>query len=484
MAFNSTNNQAPVKKTELSDEELAKLKDAARDAFSFARQNILRVHPFIGSIALQLNIIPVRDRRLDTACTDGKNIYIDIAFYAGLNQDEREFIMAHEIWHNVLLHCVRHKGMQPTILNVAQDMVVNQIIDKDGFIGPKGLCWPNRNKGHESEFNFPDDLSTEEYYALLMKELQKHQQNGGGAGGQGGQGGGQGQQNQQGNGQGNGQGKLQGQFDKHVDPTANQQKPGDEGDDEQYDKYGKRGYDKDYNPGYSLSESEMQSMTNEMREKVLSAVHQIERTRGTLPAYIKGLVQEMTTSKMPWKDYLASFVTKTIANKPTWNRPNRRFAYNGLYLPSHTGEALRLIIGVDTSGSCCQDFPKFLGEIVGIAQTFGSYELHVIQCDTEVKDYRKFSDEEEEINEDIASEFEFKGCGGTTLSPVFDYIEENQDVIEADAMVFLTDGECEDITTDKDPGIPVLWVLTGTDEPERFRNLHFGEKIALIADED
>lgn len=474
-----------VKKEDLSEAELEKLKDAARDAFAFARQNILRVHPFIGAVAMQLNLIPVRDRRLPTACTDGKNVYIDIAFYAGLNQEEREFVIAHEIWHDVLLHFVRGRSSQHEVYNIAADFVVNQIIEKDGFSAPKGLCWPNRAKGHESMWNYPDDLSTEEYYQLLLKDLEKQmkQQQGQGNGDKQSQqqGQGQGGGSSQGDGQQQGKGGLHGQFDKHISPKDDAEAEGSEGDGEQYDKYGRRGYDKDYRPSHNLSDSEIQSASNEMRERVLSAVHQVERSRGTLPDYVKGLVKEMTTSKMPWKDYLASFVTKTITNKSTWNRPNRRFAASGKYLPAHSGEALKLIVAVDTSGSCCQDFPKFLGELVGIAQTFGDYEIHVIQCDTEVKDCRKFSNDEDELTEETAAEFEFKGCGGTTLSPVFEYIEEN-DEVEGDAIVFFTDGECEEITEEFDPGIPVLWCIVGTDDPERFSNLHFGEKISLKED--
>ena len=94
-----------------------------------------------------------------------------------------------------------------------------------------------------------------------------------------------------------------------------------------------------------------------------------------------------------------------------------------------------------TPGSCQDECQTFLSEINEIAKTFGNYELHLIQCDTQVQDYQTF-DEFNTIEGQVEN-MEFKGFGGTTLKPIFDYIQLNN--IEVNGVVVFTDGYCEEI---------------------------------------
>ena len=71
------------------------------------RQQLLVKWPFIGSIIMRLELIPVRDDRLETASTNGDSIFVDIDFYAKLTREQRQFVLAHEVWHCVLLHFAR-----------------------------------------------------------------------------------------------------------------------------------------------------------------------------------------------------------------------------------------------------------------------------------------------------------------------------------------------------------------------------------------
>ena len=114
---------------------------------------------------------------------------------------------------------------------------------------------------------------------------------------------------------------------------------------------------------------------------------------------------------------------------------------------------------------------RFVSEIEGIAKSFGSYELHVIQCDTEVKDYQMF----DEFNQIDTKKIEFKGFGGTKLKPIFDYIQLND--IEVSGVVVFTDGECENFEDDGSIDIPVMWTITGNTKERK--NLKIGEQIFL-----
>ena len=98
-----------MSKNNLTDEELAKLKDAVAESIAQQRSRLLMKHKFIGGVIMHLEMIPVRDKRVRTAMTDGKHVYFDLAFYSDLSDDERLFVLAHEAWHCVYMHILRRK---------------------------------------------------------------------------------------------------------------------------------------------------------------------------------------------------------------------------------------------------------------------------------------------------------------------------------------------------------------------------------------
>jgi len=462
-----------VLKDEMPAEKLNELKSTANEILAFCRQSILNKHPFIGSMAMNLDLKPIRDIRCSTAMTDGSTVYFDIDFLSRLTQDEREFVLGHEFWHVVMLHFLRGEGKEHELFNIATDMEVNQLLEKDGFTAPADVVFPNSGHSRKCMFNFPDDLSAEEYYEHLLKDAEA---NGNGKGGEGKQQEGEGKSGKGTSGRG-GAGKgapCKGQFDKHYDKNADYDKEAEEALKEAVsDKYGVKGLDPDFAPGKISTEGEERAAAEKVREAVVSAAQQVERSRGTLPGHVKKIVDALLEPKLPWRELLAAFVTSSFCNKTNWSTPNRRFAWSGTYLPSHDGEAMRIAVGIDTSGSCSNDCAAFLTEVNSIAKTFGSYELHVIQCDTEVKDYTVF-DESNPLDPE-ANSIEFKGFGGTELHPIFKHLTDND--IEVDAAVVFTDGECEDFTENDGISIPVLWVLAGTQHKRD--NLKIGDQVLM-----
>ena len=204
---------------------------------------------------------------------------------------------------------------------------------------------------------------------------------------------------------------------------------------------------------------------------VVSAAQTYERQKGDLPQYIKKYVDKLLESKMPWKEILSAFITKGFQNKTNWNTPNRRFAYQGTYLPSHDGDMMRIAVGIDTSGSCRNECKKFLSELNGITKSFDQYELHVIQCDTEVQNYTMYN-ESNPLNEE--DKIEFKGFGGTKLHSIFDFIDLNN--LDVDAAVIFTDGCCEKFDQNELFDLPIMWVLTGNYDS---KNIQVGEKVKM-----
>lgn len=469
------------KAKELPEEKLKELKHNATGILCDARRELLNSEPFIGSIAMNLDIMPVRDARLATAATDGASIFFDIDFLSSLSRNDTVFVLAHEVWHCAMSHFIRNEGRDHELFNIATDMEVNQILQTDGMVVPEKCMMP-------SMFGFKSGLSAEEYYELLLKK-QKSQKKKGNSNQQDesddgdvesqGDGNSKSGKNNKGKGgksnkndtpmdkSGNDEGKLSGQFDKHItdldDPNQNDGDGDGDGDDKKgdgkggksnegvlADKYGKLGRDNDFNPRPSKQQ------VDKMREMAVAAAQQIERSRGELPAHLKRFVNEMLTPKVDWKEVLSSFVTRAMGEKSNWNRPNRRFVSSHVYLPSHYGDKIKVCVGIDTSGSTSGDIPRFLGELNGLVKSFGNYELTLIECDTEVGKFEKYDDENPLDLDNM--KYDMSGGGGTILTPIFEKIKEEN--VDCDCICIFTDGYTENFPKEKDPGIPVLWMIT------------------------
>ena len=471
----------------MTDSKLNELKDTARKILAFNRMQLLNKHPFVGNIAMNLELVPIRDARCNSAMTDGKSIFFDLDFMSRLNNDEIQFVLGHEIWHVVMLHFLRGENKEHNTFNIACDMEVNQILENDGFIAPSEAIFPNKKHSKKCSYNFEDGLSAEEYYDLIIEMKKKTQtynnfkstegskDNNDGEGPHGSEMSKEGmdktidsKKKEKKNTK-----KCEGQFDDHYDQNTDQEKAlKDAMENGAEDKYGAKEADADYKPRKINNDSEKREATEKVREMVVSSAQTYERTRGKLPGHVKKYVDKLLESKLPWKELLATFITSGFQNKTNWNTPSRRFAYKGTYLPSHKGDMMRIAIGIDTSGSCQQDCEKFLTELNSIAKSFDSYELHVIQCDTEVKDYQLY-DESNPMDPENRP-IEFKGFGGTMLHPIFNYMDLND--IDVDAAVIFTDGYCENFERNENFDLPVMWMITGNNACE---NLQIGEKIYI-----
>ena len=489
---------------ELTDEETKTLKKKAAEILSVCRRDVLTKYPFIGSIALRMEMVPVRDVRVRTACTDGNSVYFDIAFLSSLSRDEQTFVLAHEVWHAVMMHLVRRHNRDPQLFNIATDKEVNNLLSKDGFTAPSMVLMPTEEE---------EGKSAEEIYEMLVKKMKKQNQSGNGnsqssssngkskssngSNSQNGNSNGGNQPSKNGKKDGHETGELSGQFDKHIyEGEEDSQQNGNSGQNKQNgknkqngqngqqngngdgdgngqssygeitDKYGKVGFDSDYQPKVS------KDFADKMRETIVSEAQRCEKMKGNLPAHIKELVKKCMTPEIRWQEVLAQFVTRCYnSGTRSWIPPNRRHVHNGVYLQSRQAQKLKAVLVIDTSGSTCGDRTIFLGELNSLINSFGMYELTVICADAEVASCNTYTQDDPL---DIEHEgFEMAGGGGTSFVHPFNYVLDNQ--IACDVFIYLTDGYGD--APPKNPlGVPVLWVIT-KDGTEDFCD--WGQKIRL-----
>lgn len=468
----------------LTKDQEEKLKYNARGILANARKTVLDRFPFVGTVAMGLDLVPVRDTEVTTMATDSAAIYCDIDFLSRLSNDDKVFILAHEVYHNVMLHPLRRGGRDRELFNIADDMEVNDILRADGLSVPKDAVLPDK-------FGFPAGKCAEEYYELLlnrqklqqMKSLTTSKSGDGSLDGAGDFGDddddSDAESSQSSAGKSsksktkskkpihNPTGELSGQFDKHIfkdDPAPSEDDALDPEDSDVADSFGKVGHDPDYRPNVTESACER------IRESAVMAATMMAQ-RGTLPGHLQRLVNELLEPKLDWKEVLAKFVTKAGGDtKRTWNKCNRRFAASKTYLPSSYSDAMKVGVVLDTSGSVVQVAEKFLSEVNGIVSAFTGYSLDLIQCDTRVTSHMHF-DEYEPLN--LAEmKYDINGGGGTRLTPALSWFKENN--CDIDCIIVFTDCECEEMTPDRAPEVPVLWISTKKGE---HKNIQFGEVV-------
>ena len=390
-------NKTMSKNDTMTPEKLKALKEECLETLCAVRQKLLVRQPFIGGMAMKMNLIPVRDKRCRTACTDDNNIFFDLDFFSKLSLSEVMFVMAHEIWHVIMLHLVRLQSRDPDLFNIATDKEVNRIISEDSsgdMTPPKDVLFPTQAE---------QGLSAEEIYERLiqnMKRKAKKQSGGQGNGNQknsqqgqknpgnsnpSGDDGENGDDGDDGNGNskndsnaGGKEGKLKGQFDRHVYNGKNieEQENSNDGQDGQNgqngqdgqdkngkgkgkgngnggggggdvsDQWGSVGYDDDFCPNVSPDAADR------IRERVIAEAQRVERTRGTLPGAVESIIAQYRKPEIKWQEVLAKFVTKCYnTGNRVWCPPNRRHVYNDLYLQSRRSEKIKVCVCVDTSGA-------------------------------------------------------------------------------------------------------------------------------------
>lgn len=231
-----------------------------------------------------------------------------------------------------------------------------------------------------------------------------------------------------------------------------------ETDDDDYDD----GIGEDIEDGGN-SPAEAAQQAAEWKVKVAQAA-QAAKMMGKLSANQQRLVDEVLNPKVNWCDVTRRFLTRCKADTRSFARPNRRFASQGLYMPSRSGERLgEVAFHIDCSGSIGQkELNQFATEIKWVKDNLNPSVIHVLYFDNEVCHYDKFTANEEVV-------ISPHGGGGTAFSPCFQYLRDHD--INPVASIFLTDLYCNDFGDE--PDHPVLWVSNGTDEAP------FGEVVMM-----
>jgi predicted metal-dependent peptidase len=141
-----------------------------------------------------------------------------------------------------------------------------------------------------------------------------------------------------------------------------------------------------------------------------------------------------------------------------------------LYIETLESQSVRVIVGIDTSGSIdVVDLNALIGEMHGLLGAYPQMEAWLIYCDaTAYGPYRV------DRGGDLPSP---QGGGGTDFRPFFRMADDEGLVNEGTVAVYLTDGDGD--FPAEPPPYPVLWIVTpGGKENDHFP---FGEVTRIGA---
>lgn len=203
--------------------------------------------------------------------------------------------------------------------------------------------------------------------------------------------------------------------------------------------------------GNPLDESQIHQLEAQAKIDTIQAAKAAKAT-GKLPASIERMVDEIVNVATPWHEILERFMISKIKDGYSWNRPNRRFIANNVYIPGtdYKPKMGTVVIGVDTSGSIGQpELNFFAGHVNRILEVCNPERVVVIYCDAAVAHVDEFE------AEDYPVRLSPHGGGGTDLTKVFDWVTANG--VEPEVTVMLTDGYTP---YGEPPAFDVVWLMT------------------------
>jgi len=363
-----------------------------------AKINILRTFPFMSFMTM--SSVYVSTPNLPTMAAGFRGgvttIYINEEFLNTKLTDtfERSFVIAHEIMHLFFLHIGRQKAhnYNSMLWNIATDFFINNHLIK---LDNNKLKFPEFGGLKDPKYN---NMSSDDIYHAILEENDQD-------------------------------------MAKALDGFGG---IGD-GDGSPFD-----GVSAD-----DLTAGELAQLKGKIATS-LSAAR--ESGDGNSNEIIKEL-EEMLMPTLNWVDILNNFITTSYQDNLTYSRCNRRSGE--VIFPCLKSERINVTVGIDTSGSMShEDIRDALSELKGIVQSFDSWIVTLLSCDTEPH----FIGEYDSNNGDTFTDIDLSliGGGGTDMDPIIRYVGDSAE--PSNVIVILTDGYMDDVTNIT--GIPSIIVIT------------------------
>lgn len=372
-----------------------------------ARTILLMRHPFFGYLAAKLKLVATD--QFPTMATDGRHLWFNPRFTALLEDDQTLTGFVHEVMHCASGHHERQGPREYERWKKACDHAINPILLKSGFrpiVIPgvfEWLCDPAKYGGKTAEAIYdamppePSNRGGKCGCAIVRSEAAPA----------------------------DGSGKP----DSNKTPQTG--------------------------GGTATDQSQAPSPPPVNWKRAVVEAAAFARMRGKMPDHLEEMVEAVIHPKVDWKRVIRSAFSSAKKTDWSWRRPNRRYAPQGIVLPTPFGYTTSVEWWGDTSGSID---PKFfalgLGAAIDIAKEF-RIQLDCGVCDAAVQGFwRNVKDTE------ITKKIRFIGRGGTNFRPIFKHIKDGGR--KPDCIVIVTDLLGKFPGRSEKPKSQVIWLAPET----------------------
>lgn len=349
---------------------------------------LLMSEPFFAYISREVNksastSIPTAGIRVNPDTHRYEMLY-NPEFFSALSDEQAKGVLKHEFYHAIFEHVTQRlpDNENMKIWNIATDLAINSIIGENEL--PEICLFPGKGKFE----NYPEDLASETYLAMLKNNPQ-FQPKEGDENGENGNG-------QQGEGGGN-----DGQFDSH-------EHWGDE-----------------------ASQNVSEIAKERFREAMSRAANECAKNNswGSLSSEVRQEIMKRIQTKVDWKKVLRYFVGRAQKSDRTntIRKINKRFPY--IHAGRKTNYSAHIAIAIDQSGSVSDEmlneFYNELNKLSALA-TFT-----VVPFDDKVFDDKVYTWKKGEKRK-----WQRVLSGGTNFNAPTEYVNKNS---KFDALLILTD---------------------------------------------
>ena len=357
------------------------------EQYKEAKAVLLTTFPFVASLLNKARVILTE--AVPTAAVDEKGaILINPGFFSSISPQDRVFVLAHETLHWAFLDHRRVGNRDRTAWNIAADAVNNEILFevirpsdrlREGLVDYGKVSALTGRPGDELR-----EMTKEQIYELLPKVKM-----GSGDGGSGGK-----------------------------DPLRGDLVPGD---------LSGKGKVVQEGSGDIYNSDDLE----EAMKRAIAEAEQMQKLRGTMPAGLARIVDELLRPKVPWKTLLKQALRDGLGRTSTqsWKKLSRRHkdfpGKRRLTTPT-------VWVGVDTSGSIGdKELQQFLTEVYGIAKAYRAAVV-VVPWDAKIYEPTKITSPSQ------IKRVKIRGGGGTDPTEFLQYVAKHMRLL--DAVVILSDG--------------------------------------------
>lgn len=400
-------------------------KDKVETKLAAARTRLILDKPFIGALVLRMPLAAGDPSWCETTSTDAKKIYYNYEYINELRPAETQFALAKQALHCALSHFSRRNNRIKSRWDLACDYAVNPLLIEEGFTAPPGTMIEESFSG----------MTAEEIYLCIQDKDESEDEP---------------------------------EPDENDDSNSDPSQSGHNNESET-----SQGNDlsdtEDAPPDGSpepppMSQQELDNLSTQWQQRVAGAAQQAQQA-DKLSATMARMIEIMLQPKLPWRSLLARFMVANARDDYNYSRPSSRRGEPAIF-PSLRSAQVNLVVALDVSGSIDEEeMNEFMTEVDAIKGQLRA-RITLLACDAELIEGSPWIFESWD---EFRLTTSIKGGGGTDFTPVFNWIDQQDQSPEL--LVYFTD--CEGKFPAIPPSYPVIWLVKGN------AKVPFGQRIQL-----